>query len=71
MMQQVKKLLHALPFVPFKIRTSDGREYVVPTSEHALVAPNNTSVSVYDDEGLVTIISGLHIASVESTGAMA
>jgi hypothetical protein len=71
MMAQIKKLLHTLPFVPFKIRTSDGHEYSVPTSEHALVAPNNTSVSVYDDEGLVTIILGLHIASIESSGAMA
>ncbi len=71
MIHQVKKLLAALPFVPFKIRTSDGREFLVPTSEHAHVAPSNVFLTLYDDDGLATHISGLHIASVESTGAMA
>jgi hypothetical protein len=71
MIQQIRKLLNILPFVPFKIRTSAGREYLVPTSEHAHVAPNNVAVTLYDDQGLVTIVAGLHVASVESTGAMA
>jgi len=70
-MQQIKDLLRAVPFVPFRIRASNGREYMVPTNEHAIVSPTFGSVSVYDDEGLVHIISALHVASVEGPEALA
>jgi hypothetical protein len=65
-MQQVKKILEARPFVPFMIRTSDGVEYRIPTSEHAHIAPKSGWVTVYDDEGIGTFVSGLHITSVAS-----
>ena len=65
-MPQVKKLLEARPFVPFTIRTSDGMEYRVPTSEHAHIAPKGGWVTVYDDEGTGVFVSGLHITSVAS-----
>ena len=71
MIQQIKKLLQAIPFEPFKIRTSDGREYLVPTVDHAKVAPNNARVVVFDDEGLFDALSGLHIASIEGPASVA
>jgi hypothetical protein len=71
MIQQIKDLLFAVPFLPFKIRASNGRKYMVPSGGHAIVSPTFSSVSVYDDEGIVHIISSLHIASVEGPEAMA
>ena len=67
MIQQIRKLLHAVPFVPFKIRTSDGKEYIIPTVDHALASPDKPGIVVSDDDGLYTILSGLHIVSVETT----
>jgi len=70
MIQQIKKLLTARPFVAFKIRTSDGREFEVPTSEHAVVSPTNGSVFVLDDNGLFDLVSGLHIVSIRGTESL-
>ena len=50
--------MHAAPFEPFTIRTSDGREYVVRTSDHAAVHPKVTG----DDESSAKI-SSLHVAA--------
>jgi len=71
MIPQIRRLLHAVPFVPFKIRTSDGKEYVIPTVDHALASPDKPGVVVSDDDGLYTILSGLHIVSVETTDLVA
>jgi hypothetical protein len=71
MLDQIRKLLHAVPFVLVKIRTTDGREFLVPTGDHAYVAPNATGIVLGDDEGLYTILSGIHIVSVEATNLVA
>ncbi len=67
MIEQIRKLLATLPFVAFKIRTSDGREFDVPTSEHAIVSANNKSVFVLDDDGLFDFIASIHIVSIRGT----
>jgi hypothetical protein len=67
MLEQIRKLLHALPFVPFKIRTSDGKEYLIPTGDHVLALPNSPSIVVVDDDGLYAILSVHHVVSVEAT----
>ncbi len=64
MIQRIKYLLTAVPFVPFKIKTSDGSEYVVPTADHAAVALNSRVLIFGDDESQKTL-SGLHIVAVE------
>jgi hypothetical protein len=65
MVEKIRQLLHAVPFVPFKIRTTDGREYLVPTSDHAAVRPNGTRVIVFDDAEQDIYLSGLHIVAIE------
>ena len=68
MIQKIKDLLKAAPFVPFKIRTSDGREFVIPTSDHAAVAPEKyAKVIIFDDSEHETHLSALHIVSVETS----
>jgi hypothetical protein len=64
MIQRIKQLLNAVPFVPFKVKTSDGNEYVVPTPDHAAVALNSRVLIFGDDESQKTL-SGLHIVAIE------
>jgi hypothetical protein len=70
MVQQIRKLLHAVPFVPFKIRASDGREYVVPSTDHALATPNIPGIVVGDDDNLYAFLSELHIVSIEAVNLL-
>ncbi len=65
MIQRIKELLRAAPFVPFKIKTSDGREYLIATPDHAAVAPNNSRVFIFGDDESQTMVSGLHLVAVE------
>jgi hypothetical protein len=65
MIQRIKELLRAAPFVPFKIKTSDGNEYFIATSDHAAVAPNNSRVFIFGDDESQTMVSGLHLVAVE------
>jgi hypothetical protein len=55
---RIRELLHAAPFQPFTIRTSDGREYVVPTADHAAVHPNAARVFVFFDNGGTVEVAG-------------
>ena len=69
MIPRIKELLHAAPFRPFIIRTSDGREYSVATADHAAVAPKGSYVLVFGDNESTAKISALHVSAlVESDG---
>jgi outer membrane lipoprotein SlyB len=61
MIDEVRKQLHRVPFVPFSVRTSDGQEYSVPTVDHAYITPRGNRVIVTDDKGTVAILGPLHI----------
>lgn len=64
MIPRIRELLHAVPFGPFTIRTSDGREYTIPTADHAAVHPKATRVIVFLDNGGQIEVAGLHLAAV-------
>jgi hypothetical protein len=69
MIPRIRELLHAAPFQPFTIRTSDGREYKVPTSDHAAVSPRGTYTVVFGDDDSAAKIAALHVAAlVEGNG---
>ena len=59
-----ERLLAAAPFVPFVIRTSDGREYSVPTADHVFITPRGNRVIVVTDNGATGVLGPLHINSV-------
>jgi hypothetical protein len=65
MIKQVQELLHAVPFGPFKIRTSDGREYLIRSGDHAFLSPSKGQVIVFHDDEAHVTLSGLHIVAVE------
>jgi hypothetical protein len=64
MITDVRERLLAAPFVPFVIRTSDGREYSVPTADHAFITPRGNRLIVVADNGATAVLGPLHINSV-------
>ena len=64
MIDEIRKQLERVPFIPFSVRTSDGHEYSVPTVDHAYITPRGNRVIVTDDKGTVAILWPLHINGV-------
>jgi hypothetical protein len=58
----IRKHLGETPFVPFSVRTTDGREYPIPTVDHIYLPPTGGRVVISDDEGVVIVLPGLHIS---------
>jgi len=60
----IRKHLEITPFVPFAVRTADGREYAVPTIDHIYVPPRGGRVVISDDSGVVVVLPGLLISGI-------
>jgi hypothetical protein len=60
MIDEMRKRLQRVPFVPFAVRTSDGHEYSVPAVDHAFITPRGNRV-VMDDDGTTGVLGPLHI----------
>ena len=61
MIADIRTRIRAIPFVPFTVRTTDGREYPVPTVDHIFITPAGGRVYIPDDEGATVVLTGLHI----------
>ncbi len=64
---EIKEPLERQPFVPFTIHVADGREYNVPTPDHAHVVPSGQFAIVFTEDNReyvlpATLISGLAAA---------
>jgi len=66
MTDEVRRLLHAEPFVPFVIRTSDGKQYRVKHPDYVAISPKGGRITVYADEETSTTVSALHMVAVAS-----
>ena len=64
MIDEIRKRLHRVPFVPFSVRTPEGHEYSVPTPDQAHISTRGNRVVAYDDEGTTAILGPLHINNV-------
>jgi len=60
----VREQLLDAPFVPFVVRTSDGREYPVPTRDHAHISPRGNRIVIFLDSGPAVLFGPLHINSI-------
>ena len=58
----IRQRLSAQPFLPFVVHTADGREYNVPTPDHAHVYPSGGRVSFFTDDDREFILPGLLIS---------
>jgi hypothetical protein len=64
MIADIRQLLRAQPFVPFTIHVADGREYLVPTPDHAHVYPSGGRVSVFTDDDRTFILPALLLSGI-------
>ncbi len=55
-------------FVPFKIRTSDGAEFLVPHKEFIYLTTKRVVIAT--GEGYVNVLDPLHIVSVEESKSL-
>jgi hypothetical protein len=65
MTNDIRQRLLAQPFLPFVVDTADGREYNVPTPDHAHVYPSGGRVSIFTDDDNEYILPGLLISGLK------
>ncbi len=61
-----RRRLAQIPFEPFRVVTTSGRVYDVPTADHAGVVPILRIIQIADDRCNSVEIHALHIAAIES-----
>jgi hypothetical protein len=70
---ELKKLMQAQPFQPFRVRMSDGKSYEIPNHEAAFVTRNYLEIGTDLDSnkipGTVTRCAILHITQIEDLQA--
>jgi hypothetical protein len=66
MIAELNKRLAAVPFAPFTIVTSSGKNYPVPTPDHITITRLLREVFVEYDDGSAATVNPLHIVAVES-----
>jgi hypothetical protein len=65
MTKDIRDRLAAQPFLPFVVYTADGREYNVPTHDHAHVSPGGGRVSIWMDDETEFILPALLISGLK------
>ncbi|HUI08637.1 MAG TPA: hypothetical protein VL486_16675 [Verrucomicrobiae bacterium] len=65
MTSDIRQRLLAQPFQPFVVHTADGREYRVPTPDHAHVSPQGGRVSIWMDDDTEYILPALLISGLK------
>lgn len=65
MTDEVRRLMHAEPFLPFMVKTSDGKQYRVKHPDYVAISPKGGRITLYADEETSTTVSALHIVAVE------
>jgi len=63
---KLKERLNRTPFAPFRVVTTSGRKYRIPTSDHAVLFPMLRMLYIADDSGGEVEIHALHVSSIES-----
>ena len=63
---KLKEHLHRMPFVPFKVVTTSGRAYDIPTADHAAILPRLRTITIVNDDGGTIDIHTLHVSAIES-----
>ena len=66
MTDEIRKRLDSVPFVPFVIKTSDGKQYRVRHPDYVAISPKGGRVAVFADEEASTTLSALHMVAVET-----
>jgi hypothetical protein len=65
----LRRLVHAVPFVPFAIHLADGTQWRVPSVDHIAVPPAGGRIWVFRDDGEYEILSSLSITRITVNAA--
>jgi hypothetical protein len=65
MIQKIRECRYARPFAPFKIRTVDGKDFLITDMAHVGRPPGGMRVGVCEDDGTFTFLTESKISSVE------
>jgi hypothetical protein len=65
LLARLKRHLNQSPFEPFRIVTTTGRAYEIPTADHAVLHPMLRTIIIADDSGGSVDIPTLHVSSIE------
>ena len=65
MLALLREYLNQVPFEPFRVVTTSGRAYDVPTADHAGLVPKLRRLTIVDDTGGTVEIYTLHVSSIE------
>src|ERR1700730_7461722 len=69
MTRDLRRLLDARPFERFSIITSSGKQYEVPSPDHAGINPTKSRIVIWFDDDSSVTLSALHIAAIEKTAS--
>jgi len=61
---EIRNALHAQPFQPFGIRTSDGRGYFVRHPDFLAILPSGRAIIVTHSQDLWDVLDLLHISGI-------
>jgi hypothetical protein len=64
--EQIKEVLHATPFLPFRIRTADGKSIPVLHQEVTLLAPKDKLLFVVKEQGGFYLIDSESVTHLET-----
>ena len=64
---QIRNALKAVPFKPFVLKATGGREYVVPHPEFALLSPSGRTMSVVATDDSFAVLDVLMVESINFT----
>jgi len=62
----IRLRLNQTPFKPFRIVTSSGKSYDVPTADHASTFPMMRTIQIAGDDCSLVELHALHISAIES-----
>ncbi len=66
MREELEKLVRQVPFVPFTLEISSGRQIPVLSREHIIVGSRGSLAVIEDDQGLFDMVPVLHITALSS-----
>ena len=64
MVSDIRKLVHATPFVPFTIHLADGGQMRIPTFDHIAVPPAGGRIFVFGEDERYDVISALMVTRI-------
>ena len=61
----LREVIRATPFIPFTVTLSDGRRLRARTVNHVFLSPRGDTVYIYADDDHVVWVSTRHVTSIE------